>query len=109
MTIIFVMVGIFFAVMTAWDIKAKWDEREFEKKLAKADTSVDDFFAEIASLPDPWIGMDETDLQNCNWYTFYDNCLETTNKSGTERSYYYVNRGWLLFRNGQLVKIQEFV
>jgi hypothetical protein len=111
MVTFFVIVGAFFAFMAAWDLKDWWENREFEKKLEKYkdDTSLDDFFNEIADLPAPWIGMDESDLQNCNWYTWYDNCLETTNQLGTERSYYYVNRGWLLFRNNKLVNIQEFV
>lgn len=105
----FIIVGVFFAVMTVWDLKDWWENRKFNKKLTETDTSIDDFFTEIARLPDPWIGMDENDLGNCNWYIFYDNCLETTNITGTERSYYYVNRGWLLFRNSKLIKIQEFV
>ena len=114
------LIGVILVIGTIWDVWAWIDnwftDRENAKRVAREAIESDRRWGElekesarIASLPNPWIGMDEDDLQNCNWHINYTDCLQTINELGIERKYYYQFRGYLLFRNEKLIEIQQNV
>ena len=102
---------IFFGFMIAWDIVARWTNRRDQKRQAQRNKEHAEYLASLPEpdpLPPPWISMDEEYVLDTTWGPWYDNCLETVNETATERSYYFVNKGWLLFRNEKLVQIKEW-
>ncbi len=107
----FYILGGFFAFIFIWgtvgDIRSWLENREFEKRMAesKNDTSIDDYFAAIAALPDPWLGMHESELDQCNWTFHYTSFSDITTRRGVNRCYFYNYRGYLHFTNGKLVSI----
>ncbi len=115
------LIGAILVIGAFWDATSWIDnwftDRRIAKLTAKEAIANDKLYAEsqreharIESLPNPWIGMDEDDLQNCNWHiNYHTDCLETINELGIERKYYYQFRGYLIFRNKKLIEIQRNV
>ena len=106
MIVIIGVLAIIAIVVLVADLKEKQRaEDEFRRMQAAADAEFNEYVAEIASRPDPWLGMDESELSECNWTEHYTSYSETATKHGTTCCYFYKYEGYLHFANGKLISI----
>ena len=102
--------GIFSHFYDRYKVKEEWERfrKESDAEHRAMIELVAQEKAEIASRPGPYIGMDEEYVYDTNWGEYFT-CLETVSINAIERKYCKENRGYLLFSNGKLIEIQEYL
>lgn len=80
-------------------------EQEWQRFKKESEEEQKAFTEMLLAMPDPWLGMHESQLAECRWGNFYTSYSEITSEDGVRCCYFYNGLGFLHFTNGNLVSI----